>query len=139
MTTRGGGGPLNLANVDAHGVARRGDTDVMSLLLDTGLDPNLLDTRGFSLLMIAAYSNQPAMVRLLAERGADPNLPDPMGNTPLMGTGFKGYVEVARTLLAAGADPSITNRDGETALDFAEKFEHTTLIEVLTGADRGKA
>lgn len=129
-------GPSNMANVDGHAVARRGDTAVMSLLLDTGLDPNLLDTRGFSLLMIAAYGDQAEMVRLLAGRGADPNLPDPSGNTPLMGTAFKGSVDVARALLECEADPSITNKDGATALDFAKRFEHTALIEVLERADQ---
>jgi uncharacterized protein len=128
------GTPINPTNVDSHGVARRGDTAVMSLLLDTGLDPNLLDSRGFSLLMIAAYSDQAEMVRLLAGRGADPDLPDPSGNTPLIGTGFKGSVEVARSLLESGADPSIKNKDGATALDFAKRFGHTALIELLERA-----
>ncbi len=132
-------GPVNLANVDSHAVARRGDTSVMSLLLDTGLDPNLLDTRGFSLLMIAAYSDQAAMVCLLAGRGADPNLPDPSGNTPLMGSAFKGSADVARTLLECGADRSIGNRDGATALDFAETFGHTALIGLLVDAVQGEA
>ncbi len=126
-------GPTNPTNVDSHAVARRGDTAVMSLLLDTGLDPNLLDTRGFSLLMIAAYSDQPEMVRLLAERGADPNLPDPIGNTPLMGTGFKGSIDVARTLLECGADPSIKNEEGATVFDFSRRFGHTALSELLAG------
>jgi uncharacterized protein len=128
------GTPINPTNVDSHAVARRGDTALMSLLLDTGLDPNLLDSRGFSLLMIAAYSDQAEMVRLLAGRGADPNLPDPNGNTPLMGTAFKGSIEVARNLLECEADPSITNGDGATALDFAKKFGHTELAELLERA-----
>lgn len=129
----GTSGPKGFADVDTHAVARRGDVGVMSLLLDNGLDPDLRDGRGFSLIMIAAYAGQTEMVRLLADRGADPDLRDAAGNTPLMGACFKGSVDVARALLDAGADASARNGEGRTALHFASELGHEALVDLLSG------
>ncbi|MDY6814037.1 MAG: ankyrin repeat domain-containing protein, partial [Pseudomonadota bacterium] len=93
---------MDLDNVDYHEIARRGDVEVMDVFLTAGLDVNLTNTRGHSLLMIASYNHQPGMARLLLAHGADPNQPDASGSTPLMGTVFKGDIELAALLLEAG-------------------------------------
>ena len=125
--------------VDYHEIARRGDLPVMETFLQAGLDPDLQDTRGYSLLMIAAYNGQRTMTELLLERGADPNLPDPSGNSPLMGVCFKAEPEVARILLDHGGDTTARNAAGQTALMFAAMFAQDAIVEALLeyGADPG--
>jgi ankyrin repeat protein len=108
--------------MDPIAIARSGDNAAMKSALEAGLDANYVDPRGFSLLMIAAYSNQLEMTRLLLTNGADPNRQDVKGNTPLMGTAFKGYVEVAEALINGGANLELRNHDGQTALMMAADF-----------------
>ena len=128
-------------NVDYHEIARRGDTEVMEAFLDAGLEPDLTNARGHTLLMIAAYNEQPAMVKLLAKRGADVDQPDASGNTPLMGCAFQGFEDVAALLLDRGADVEYANGAGATALMFAAMYRQPALVDLLLerGADPERA
>ncbi len=128
--------PIDLSTVDVHEIARRGDAEVLAAFLDAGLDPDLRDVQGNSLLMVAAYSDAAPTTALLLARGADPNLPGPAG-TPLMGLAFKGFADRARDLLAAGADPNVQNPAGASALHFTAMFRQAAAADVLLagGAD----
>lgn len=124
-------------DADGHEVARRGDTEAMEGLLEQGMDPNHTNEHGHSLLMIAAYSDQPEMADLLIEHGADPNRSDPSGSTPLMGCCFKGLAEAAEVLIEAGADVNATGARGATALMYAATYGESALVDLLLehGAD----
>ena len=126
----------NPNSVNAHEIARSGDIKGMTQALEAGLDPNLTDEQGHSLLMIAAYSGQAEMVSLLLEHKAKPDLADPSGSTPLMGVCFKGYPEVGRLLLEGGANPNAQNSAGMTPLIMGAMF-NSELVKVLLehGAD----
>ena len=121
-------------NSDFHFMARQGHKAALAFELKHGLDPNLIDERGFSLLMIATYNGQLETMQLLCENGADPDLPDPRGNTPLMGIAYKGNAEAARILLQAGADPNKANLEGATPLMLCRQFGHKALEELLIAA-----
>lgn len=128
---------VDLDNVDYHEIARRGDTEVMTVFLEAGLDADLRDDRGYTLLMIAAYNDKAAMVELLHDNGASIDAPDPAGNTPLMGLCFKGHAALAERLLAWGADPNARNNAGATPLMMAAMFKQAAIAEHLLahGAD----
>lgn len=128
--------PIDLSAVDHHEVARHGDAEVLAVFLDAGLDPDLRDAQGNTLLMVAAYNDAADTTALLLDRGADPDAPGPAG-TPLMGVAFKGYADRARDLLVAGADPDAQNPAGATALHFAAMFRQEAVAEALLagGAD----
>jgi ankyrin repeat protein len=117
---------------------RRGDTadveKICSLLPEL---INAADAKGFTPLIIAAYNNQPEVVRILLQNGADPNAGDMAGNTPLMGAAFKGYVEIARILIEQGTDINQRNGQGAAALTFAATFGQTAIARMLLegGAD----
>lgn len=119
--------PVDPRNVDFHEIARRGDTEVMQMFLDAGIDPDLRDGRGYTLLMIAAYNRQPAMVELLLGAGADVDAPDASGNTPLMGLCYKGYVDVAKLLLDRGGDANARNNAQASPLMMAAMFRQAEI------------
>ena len=123
---------------EAHHLARLGNATALAYLFDhEGLNPDAVDERGFSLLMIAAYNDQLPATELILARGADPDLRDARGNTVLMGMAFKGHVAPTRALLAAGADPTAENTQGQTALAMAEQYGHTELATLLREAAAG--
>ena len=86
--------------------ARADDSESLKIMLDNGLNPNLANHKGDTLLMLASYHNALNCVKLLLECGANVDKPNDRGHTPLGGVCFKGYGEVARMLLEAGANPN---------------------------------
>ena len=103
----------------------------LARLLDLGWPINERDHRGYSPLMLAAYSGHIEAVDLLIARGADPNTKDLFGNTVLMGAAFKGHLAIVMRLLAAGADPATTNHGGLDARGFALTFGRSDVFVVL--------
>lgn len=86
--------------------ARNNDAESLKIMLENGLNPNLSNHKGDSLLMLASYHNAFFCVRLLLDFGASVDKPNDRGHTPLAGVCFKGYIEVAELLLKAGANPN---------------------------------
>src|SRR5687767_15093769 len=66
------------------------DAPRLERLLQMGLAPNIRDSKGDSLLMLASYHGHRGMTRLLLEHGGDPQLENDRGQIPLAGAAFKG-------------------------------------------------
>lgn len=96
--------PVALANW-LFDLARQGDAARLAAYVDAGAPVDLTDAEGNTLLMLAAYHDQPATVAALVERGADVEAQNRRGQSPLAGAVFKQADEVVRVLLEAGADP----------------------------------
>ncbi len=90
--------------------ARSNDTDALRLLLKSGLNVNLANQDGNTLLMLAAYNGNLQAVQLLLEYGALVDKKNDKALTPLSGVCFKGYYEIAELLLQYGADPNGNSR-----------------------------
>jgi ankyrin repeat protein len=110
------------------GLAREGDTEQLAAYLDAGVDPNLSNHKGDSLLMLAAYHGHAATVSALVARGADPNRPNDRGQTPLAGAVFKDEPDVITALMAGGADPEAGQ---PSAVATAQMFERADLLALL--------
>jgi ankyrin repeat protein len=110
------------------GLAREGDTEQLAAYLDAGVDPNLSNHKGDSLLMLAAYHGHAATVSALVARGADPNRPNDRGQTPLAGAVFKDEPDVITALVAGGADPAAGR---PSAVATAQMFERADLLALL--------
>jgi hypothetical protein len=97
------------------------DRPLLRLLLDAGLNPNLHDCDGHSLLWLAV--GKEACVTLLLDRGADVNLrnTEVYEETALMRAAWLGEIKSVRVLLDRGADRSLKSRFGQTALDVARQ------------------
>jgi len=75
----------------AQNLIKRGDETALSVALDGGLDPNLTNENGWSLLMLAAVEGAVPLGRLLLERGADPAKQNRKGATALSIAKDRGY------------------------------------------------
>lgn len=93
--------------------AEQGEIDILRDLLEHGLDSNLADSGGTTLLHSACASCETESVRVLLEHGADVHSRDNEGRTPLHDA---ETIEQVELLLAAGADPEVADANGVTPL-----------------------
>jgi uncharacterized protein len=110
------------------GLARQGDAEQLAAYVDAGVDPNLSNHKGDSLVILAAYHGHAATVAALMECGADPNRPNERGQTALAGAVFKDEPDVITALLAGGADPEAGR---PSAVATAQMFEREDLLALL--------
>ena len=90
---------------------------IMTLLLESGADPNRRDEAGDTTLAhaISLLEHPPATIKVLLGGGADPDLRDGSGETPLM----QAVLELddpsatVKALLDGGANPCLRGRDGK--------------------------
>ena len=94
----------------------------------------------YTALAYAAYQGNERVVRYLIERGASVNADARDGgtyvNTPLMMAAIQGHEAIARSLLRAGADADVRVYGGHTAAEFAAKYNHRSLANLLLCAQR---
>ncbi len=135
---------LMLAAFFAHEDRERGAVShdrydqAVRLLVEAGAE---LENYGntYTPLAYAAYSGRDSTVRYLIEKGARVNA-DARGrmigvNTPLMMASIQGHRGAARYLLRAGADAGVRVEGGMTAVEFAQKYKQTHLIQMLRCAE----
>ncbi|HEX4133793.1 MAG TPA: ankyrin repeat domain-containing protein [Bryobacteraceae bacterium] len=96
---------------------------------------------GWTPLLMASAFGPPEAVNLLLNAGARIDAQDYRGFTPLMlAVGTDRYDRrTVNMLLAHGADLQPTNHDGETALDWANKFGDKEVIRALGGSPKDLA
>lgn len=106
-----------LRAVDARLVDAQDAGDAMALAaaLGAGAHPDLLNARGSSMLMLAAYRGQLDHVDLLLRHGATPDLRQTQrdserGDTALLRALYGGHLVVAQRLVDGGASLRVKNR-----------------------------
>ncbi|MDI2097749.1 ankyrin repeat domain-containing protein [Ruicaihuangia caeni] len=109
-------------------LARGGRTSELLEMLDSGFPLDLANARGDTLLIVAAYAEQPGTVGALIERGAAIDAENAMGQTALSCAAFRGNAEIAQTLLDAGADPEAGH---QPALAIARQFGRAEIETLL--------
>jgi len=109
-------------------LARVGDTSALELYVTAGIPPNLTDSRGNTLLMLAAYHGHAKTVTMLLQHGADVDAANDRGQSPLAGAVFKGYADIVVILVKAGAD---VNGGMPSPIDTAKMFKREDLLEVM--------
>ena len=121
--------------------AKRGDAEMLSLMLQAGLDPNG-DTNiaSFPLptpLQAAAEKGHADIVRMLLAADADANAKGDNGETALHTAAEYNRTEIAPLLLAAGANVSAKDRRGRTPLHTAARHEALDIVPLLLEAAAG--
>ncbi len=82
----------------AQKLIKRGDESALRAFLDAGLDPNLANQNGWTLLMLAAIEGDVPIARLLIEKGADVNARNNKEETALTLATHRGYTLFAELL-----------------------------------------
>jgi len=110
-------------------LAREGGAEQLAGYLDHGLSPDLTNSRGDSLLLLAAYHQQAATVAALVSRGAALDRVNDRGQTPLTAAVFRQDAEVVSILLAAGADPDAGDPSARATAAFFGLADMLALLE----------
>lgn len=108
--------------------ARSGDAAALAELLEAGLPANLTNSRGDTLLILAAYHQHGRVVRLLLDHGADHARVNDNGQTALAAAVFRQDEAIVRELLGAGADPDLGPR---SAVAIAQFFGLPQMLELI--------
>lgn len=104
--------------------------EIAIILLDSGINVNATNSKGFSCLHNAAGSGDKQMVLFLVEKGANVNSSNDEGFTPFLWSlcanvwerDIPKYLDTLEALVESGADLNAITSQGETALDLAKKW-----------------
>lgn len=108
--------------------ARAGSTTHLLPYLTAGIPPNLTNSAGDTLLMLASYHGHAATAKALLDAGADPNVLNGRGQSPIAGAVFKGYDEVVKVLWEGKAD---TGAGHPNAVDCAMMFKREGFLALF--------
>ncbi|KAJ7618021.1 ankyrin repeat-containing domain protein [Roridomyces roridus] len=120
-----------------HASSIRNRPDIVSLLLDSGIDVNVKDKKGRTALEIACAENNTTIVRLLLGHGADTNSNGAFLGTALQTAAWVGNEELVKLLLERGANINARGEYFGSALQAAASRGNTDIARVLLehGAD----
>jgi uncharacterized protein len=110
-------------------LARAGRTDDLAGYLDAGVPVDLTNSKGDTLLILAAYHAHPDTVALLLARGADHGRANDRGQTALAAAVFRQSAETVRRLLGAGADADAGGPSARATAAFFQLPEMAALLE----------
>jgi ankyrin repeat protein len=83
---------------------------IVEVLLDSGVDPNVVAADGGTALRQAALRRSSRMVRILLANGGNPNAVDPDGFLPLHLAALSGSTDLIAELLKSGPGVSALTR-----------------------------
>lgn len=107
------------------------DPTLLQILFQNGLDVDMQDFGGRTLLSFACKFGNSSFVAFLLEQEADPSIPQDSGETPLMVAAARGHLSCMKLLIEHGADPNYSSPDGRTALSEAIDNFQTEAVHFL--------
>ncbi|CAD0013195.1 unnamed protein product [Aureobasidium pullulans] len=110
--------------------ARQGKTDELAQYVSAGIPPNLTNSKGDTLLMLAAYHGQAETTKMLLDKGADPNVLNDRGQSPIAGAVFKGSDDVVKLLFERKADVCAGQPNAVDSAHMFRKEDYLTLFGV---------
>lgn len=129
-----------LRPVDANLVNAQdaGNSTALAAALEAGANADLLNARGSSMLMLAAFRGQLEHVDLLLRHGAAPDLRQTQrdserGDTALLRAFYGGHLAVAQRLVQGGATLGVTNRWDWGSVHMAAQSGCVTCLDWLAG------
>nr|MBP8083685.1 ankyrin repeat domain-containing protein [Spirochaetota bacterium] len=118
---------------------KKGDTDIIKLLVEKGADINVYDSTGKTPLIAAVESGSETDAAFLISNGADVNRKSSRGAGPVFSalTDSPKHLKMIALLSSKGADLNMRDGSGRTALMIAceQGFRRTAEVLIKNGAD----
>ncbi|CAL8107166.1 unnamed protein product [Calicophoron daubneyi] len=105
--------------------------EVVSCLLESGANPNIMDSEGITPLLGAARIGNHVVCELCLESDTDMNQTDKLGNTALMLAVIGGHTSVVRLLLFWGAAVDGMDSAGRSLLSLAAAIGNGPIVQEL--------
>ncbi|MDR6197201.1 ankyrin repeat domain-containing protein [Siphonobacter sp. SORGH_AS_0500] len=122
-----GSTPLILAAYYQH-------PEAVTLLLESGADPELQDGMGNTALMGVCFKGCTEIARILLEHGANVDTVNGNGATALTFAATFGHKDLVQLLLEYGANPYVQDRFGKNPIDHAMIQENAECYEMLVAS-----
>lgn len=119
---------------DFHLLIKKGDAIALRDAIERqGVSPNLSNSYGWTLLMLAALEGNSSIGQLLLDCGSDVNATNEFGETPLSLAAQKGDLPFVQLLLSRGAatDPHPRGADLEHRLKVASGLSEECIASIL--------
>lgn len=110
-------------------LARAGRIDELLSLIDQGIPVNLTNSKGDSLLILAAYNDHAGLVRGLLERHAEVDRMNDRGQTALSCAVFRQNEDITRQLLEAGADVDLGPQNAYAVIEMFGLDNMRTVVD----------
>ncbi|KAI4455209.1 molting protein mlt-4 [Holotrichia oblita] len=108
-----------------YGVVYEGNIETVEMILKVGLNVNIQDKNGNSLLSLAVLYRRKNVVELLARYHVNVNMTNNAGQTALFEASRMCDVELVEMLLNLGADINIADKNDDTILHIAVKRRYS--------------
>lgn len=118
---------------------KRGNLELVRLLVEHGANPHLADNNGWTPLAMAVKSGRTQTTAYLLALGASPDGAPEADYSPLHWAAAENRENDARLLLAAGANPALPGARGELAVEWCESAALRALLEDVASADEDPA
>jgi len=104
---------------------------LVTLLVDNGANPNLVDKDGMSPLLIAAFEGKHQVCEILLENNSDMDHADKEGKTALFAAACMGHLEILNLLMFWGCYVDGIDNEGRTVLSVAAAEGSAPIVKVL--------
>ena len=127
----------DLLRLKRHGLTsliiqcRKGNRQIVELLLEHGADADVVAVDGRSALSQAVVYRQADILKLLLQHGAKVNLTNHDGVTALALAVTQRDVDTVQLLLEYGADPHLAASDGRTPVDVARHIGENDIARLI--------